>query len=114
LNLTSFDESGELPSDRMPKHRSFVSSKYAPNCHVNNDGSSADFPRICPFATNLQFQVMSCSSTRYIRLILNDGVVPLTGLKGCGENEDGLCELDKFVDALGEIVAETDFAAVCG
>jgi hypothetical protein len=57
---------------------------------------------------------MSCSSTRYIRLILNDGVVPLTGLKGCGENEDGLCELDKFVDALGEIVAETDFAAVCG
>jgi hypothetical protein len=70
--------------------------------------------RICPFATNLQFQVLTCSSTRYIRLILNDAVVPLTGLNGCEENEDGLCELNRFVDALKEIVAEVDFGAVCG
>lgn len=57
---------------------------------------------------------MSCSETRYIRLILNDAVVPLTGLKGCGEDEDGLCELGRFVGALGEIVAETKFGEVCG
>ena len=57
---------------------------------------------------------MSCDHTRYIRLILNDAVVPLTGLKGCREDEDGLCVLDTFVEALGEIVAETNFGEVCG
>jgi len=57
---------------------------------------------------------MSCDNTRYIRLILNDAVVPLTGLKGCGEDEDGLCVLNTFVEALGEIVAETNFGEVCG
>jgi hypothetical protein len=57
---------------------------------------------------------MKCSETRYIRLILNDAVVPLTGLKGCGEDEDGSCELGVFVEALGEIVAETNFGEVCG
>jgi hypothetical protein len=70
--------------------------------------------RICPFATNLQFQVMKCDDTRSIRLVLNDAVVPLTGLRGCPEDEDGLCPLDTFVEALREIVEETDFAAVCG
>ena len=70
--------------------------------------------RICPFATNLQFQVMKCSDNRYIRLILNDAVVPLTGLNGCGEDEDGLCPLGTFVEALGELVAETNFGEVCG
>ena len=57
---------------------------------------------------------MSCSGSRQIRLILNDGVVPLTGLKGCPEDDDGLCPLDTFVSALQEIIAETDFAASCG
>jgi hypothetical protein len=102
----------------MPKHRSFVSSKYVPLLIPSfplciYEGREL-IPRICPFATNLQFQVMKCSETRYIRLILNDAVVPLTGLKGCGEDEDGLCALDTFVEALGEIVAETNFGEVCG
>jgi len=57
---------------------------------------------------------MKCSDKRYIRLILNDAVVPLTGLNGCGEDEDGLCALDTFVEALGELVAETNFGEVCG
>ena len=57
---------------------------------------------------------MKCSDARYIRLILNDAVVPLTGLHGCGEDEDGLCELGAFVGALGELVADTNFGEVCG
>jgi hypothetical protein len=47
-------------------------------------------------------------------LILNDAVVPLTGLRGCEENEDGLCQMDRFVEALQEIVEETDFGEICG
>jgi len=99
LNLTSFAESGDLPSDHIPKRRSFISSKF------------------CPFATNLQFQVLSCPSQAeesQIRLILNDAVVPLTGLRGCEENDQGLCPLDTFVGALNEIIAETDFGTTCG
>lgn len=134
LNLTSFAESGPLPSDHIPKHRTFVSSE------------------IMPFATNMQIQVLTCSAAggkngkahndeededddedekpngaedqdmgkrrragaeKEIRIVLNDGVVPLTGIRGCPEDEDGLCPLDTFVQSVRELVDETDFAAVC-
>ncbi|KAI5451363.1 hypothetical protein NCC49_001672 [Naganishia albida] len=101
LNLTSFAASGTPPLDHIPKHRSFISSKF------------------CPFATNMQFQVLACGDTSsdeptHIRLILNDGVVPLTGLRGCPEDEEGKCPIDTFVGALKEIIGEVDFARECG
>ena len=54
---------------------------------------------ISPFAANLVGQVMSCpargdvasGSESYIRFLLNDGVVPLTGIAHCPEDKDGLC-----------------------
>lgn len=93
--------------------------------------------RLVPFATNLQFQVLSCGSrseastdaddtsneqlkgrdvgqSKYIRLILNDAVVPLTGIKGCPEHEEGLCPLESFVESMKEIVAGVDFVKGCG
>lgn len=99
LNLTTFSSSGPPPLDHIPKHRSFKSSKF------------------CPFATNLQFQVLSCNSDSFesdIRLILNDGVVPLTGLTGCPHDPDGKCPLDTFVSAVKTIVGEIDWAEECG
>jgi hypothetical protein len=51
---------------------------------------------------------------RYIRLILNDAVVPLTGIRGCPEHEEGLCPLDGFVKSLKEIVAGVNFVKDCG
>ncbi|KAJ9106890.1 hypothetical protein QFC20_003898 [Naganishia adeliensis] len=101
LNLTSFAASGTPPLDHIPKHRSFISSKF------------------CPFATNMQFQVLACGDSSsdeptHIRLILNDGVVPLTGLRGCPDDEEGKCPIDVFVGALKDIIGEVDFAQECG
>ncbi|KAL7422599.1 hypothetical protein Q5752_003247 [Cryptotrichosporon argae] len=150
LNLTNFAESGAPPVDHIPSHRSFIASK------------------LVPFATNLQFQVLSCtdraeddetgswwpfageasatrtstasasaatdddeqrartaradtdadadaagSTTKYVRLILNDAAVPLTGLAGCAADDDGLCPLDTVVSALQTLVGETDFVHDC-
>jgi hypothetical protein len=115
--------------------------------------------RLVPFATNMQFQVLTCPSPprrrdttrqetsedgsssdetdtgseadqeevtsldednassardKYIRLILNDAVVPLTGIRGCPEHEEGLCSLEGFVESMKEIVESVDFEKDCG
>ncbi|EIW65622.1 hypothetical protein TREMEDRAFT_36131 [Tremella mesenterica DSM 1558] len=99
LNLTTFAQSGPPSLDQMPKHRSFIASK------------------IIPFATNLQIQVLSCTDTKdseQVRLILNDGVVPLTGLTGCDDDVEGRCSLEGFVSSLKTLIGEVDFAKECG
>jgi hypothetical protein len=44
-----------------------------------------------------------------IRVIINVGVTPLTGINGCNEDRDGMCELSSFVKGQKKIVAETDW-----
>ncbi|KAG6829017.1 hypothetical protein H0H92_005924 [Tricholoma furcatifolium] len=100
LNLTSFAASGPLPYTHVPPNRAFETSKLA------------------PFATNVQFQckaslrfynlsshssnaVLECTSVPgpQIRIIVNDGVAPLTGIEGCPKQHDGMCPVDVFVKA---------------
>ena len=60
--------------------------------------------------------VLSCPSTpgEQIRVIVNDGPVPLSPLKYCpDESEFGMCPVDGFVRSLQEIIRETDFAWAC-
>lgn len=60
--------------------------------------------------------VLSCEkdpSQAQIRVVVNDGVVPLTGIEGCPENKDGLCPVDTFVAAQKKIIAETDWNWSC-
>ncbi|KAI0757472.1 phosphoglycerate mutase-like protein [Daedaleopsis nitida] len=97
LNLTTFAEGGPLPADHIPDHRAFKSSHLA------------------PFATNVQFQLLSCESLPdpQIRIIINDGVVPLTGIRGCPEDKDGKCPLPTFVEAQREIIGKTDWTWAC-
>ncbi|KAG8901417.1 hypothetical protein FRC01_009854 [Tulasnella sp. 417] len=97
LNLSNFAETGPLPYDHIPEKRSFVTSQLA------------------PFGTNMQFQLLSCDSTPsdQIRIIINDGVTPLTGIKGCPENKHGLCPVDTFVQAQKKIISETDWEWGC-
>ena len=59
--------------------------------------------------------VLSCTSVPdpQIRIIVNDGVVPLTSIRGCPPHKDGLCPLDTFVDAMREMIATTDWAWGC-
>jgi len=44
---------------------------------------------------------------------LNDGIVPLTGIKGCKADPNGLCELPAFISAMQERIGEIDWAFDC-
>ncbi|KAI0736900.1 phosphoglycerate mutase-like protein [Fomitopsis betulina] len=97
LNLTTLAANGPLPADHIPKGQTFKASHLA------------------PFATNIQFQLLSCSSIPdpQIRVIINDGVVPLTGIRGCPDQEHGMCPVATFVTAQKEIIQETDWEWGC-
>ncbi|KAH9951980.1 phosphoglycerate mutase-like protein [Amylocystis lapponica] len=97
LNLTTLATEGPLPADHIPSHRTFKASQLA------------------PFATNIQFQLLSCDSVPdpQIRVIINDGVVPLTGIRGCPVQKDGMCPVATFIEAQKQIIAETDWEYVC-
>ncbi|KAJ7493301.1 phosphoglycerate mutase-like protein [Mycena galericulata] len=97
LNLSSLAAQGPLPADRIPADRSFKVSQLA------------------PFATNVQFQLLECTSQPgpQIRIIVNDGVVPLTGIEGCPKQEDGMCPVDTFVAAQKKIIGQTDWVYDC-
>lgn len=56
---------------------------------------------VVPFAARMYVEKMSCSSKKttkeYVRVLINDRIM---GLKTCGGDKYGRCELDKFVDSL--------------
>ncbi|CAE6337214.1 unnamed protein product [Rhizoctonia solani] len=97
LNLTNFASDGQLPPTHILPNRKFKSSK------------------IAPFATNMQVQLLSCAShpEPQIRLIINDGVTPLTTVRGCPQDKDGMCPLDTFVDAQKETIRTSSFDWAC-
>lgn len=122
LNLSNFAADGPLPSDHIPKNRKFISSQ------------------LSPFATNMQVQsaylsspsltimililmiaclsistVLSCEAhpDPQIRLVINDGVTPLTGISGCPSNPDGMCPLPAFIKAQKELLADVDWEWEC-
>jgi len=59
--------------------------------------------------------VLECTSVPdpQIRIIINDGVAPLTGIKGCPKQKDGMCPLSRFIEAQKEIIKETDWSYDC-
>ncbi|KAG1789629.1 histidine phosphatase superfamily [Suillus plorans] len=98
LNFTSLAATGPLPADHIPPHRSYISSQ------------------IAPFSGQLVAQVLSCPASEeptHIRFLLNDGVVPLTGIHGCTEDSNGLCALPSFISGMHERIGQIDFAHDC-
>ncbi|KAK7466236.1 hypothetical protein VKT23_004964 [Stygiomarasmius scandens] len=98
LNFTSFAASGPLPTDHIPDNLSYNVNKFV------------------PFGANLVGQVLSCPASEeptHIRWVLNDAVVPLTGIKGCTEDSNGLCELDTFISSMKERLGTIDFDFDC-
>jgi hypothetical protein len=115
LNFTTFAATGPLPVDHIP------------------DNLSYNINKLVPFGANLVGQVLSCPSTSgleattpdgadvinqasiatHIRWVLNDAVVPLTGIKGCPENSDGLCKLETFISSIKERIETIDFQFDC-
>ncbi|KAJ7894516.1 phosphoglycerate mutase-like protein [Mycena olivaceomarginata] len=59
--------------------------------------------------------LLECTSVPgpQIRIIVNDGVVPLTGIAGCAAQKDGMCAVDAFVAAQKKIIGATDWAYDC-
>lgn len=51
--------------------------------------------------------------SRFVRIILNDAPVPLTGINGCKKDADGLCDFDAFVSSMHTLIGETDHAHAC-
>ncbi|KAK7054004.1 AB hydrolase-1 domain-containing protein, partial [Favolaschia claudopus] len=97
LNLSTLAAQGPLPADHIPQNRTFRVSELA------------------PFATNVQFQLLECTSLPgpQIRIIVNDGVVPLMGIEGCGPQKDGMCAVDTFVEGQKKIIGATDWEWAC-
>ncbi len=59
--------------------------------------------------------MLECTSTPgpQIRIIINDGVVPLTGIKGCPDQKDGMCPVEKFVASQKELIDAVDWEYDC-
>ncbi|GAA5930144.1 histidine phosphatase family protein [Sporobolomyces koalae] len=105
LNFSTFARSGPLPNNHIPANLSFVTSS------------------IAPFASNLHSQILNCPNSplvpqgsrdsRFVRWILNDGVVPIANMEGCFENDDGLCHLESYIPALQKWLTSVDFDYEC-
>ncbi|KAH9937170.1 histidine phosphatase superfamily [Fomitopsis serialis] len=110
LNFTTLAANGPLPIDHIPAYQTY---------HVHD---------IAPFTSNLVAQVMSCPASvstaleagsaadpvSYIRFLLNDGVVPLTGIAHCETPDaNGLCPLENFIQGMQERIEEVDFVYDC-
>lgn len=73
---------------------------------------------LVPFGARMIFERLSCGtdpdrSSPYVRMILNDAVVPLSDV-GCSDRPDGICSLREFVHALQDRNVRADFQHVCG
>jgi len=99
MNFTSLAKTGPLPTDHIPENLSWVTSQ------------------IAPFASQLVGQVLSCpaesATPTHIRWILNDAVLPMTGIEGCKANSNGLCPLDTFISAMLTRIGQVDYNFDC-
>ncbi|KAE8232767.1 hypothetical protein CF326_g2193 [Tilletia indica] len=77
--------------------------------------------RIVPFAARMTVEVLNCTrplspsddETRYVRLLLNDAVIPLGQLEACQKRADGLCSFGKFVESQKGRNEEAQFGRNC-
>ncbi|PVG01497.1 phosphoglycerate mutase-like protein [Serendipita vermifera] len=107
LNLTVLGKEGPPSYKKMKRGRAWRTS------------------RISPFASNMQIQILDCtgpnliwdphapSYTSQIRVILNDAIVPLTGVEGCPDQRDGLCPTEKFIKAQKKLLEAVDWDWAC-
>ncbi|GAA5985595.1 hypothetical protein JCM10908_007034 [Rhodotorula pacifica] len=106
LGFQSLTRSAPLPDDHIPKDLSYVASATT------------------PFGANLHSQVLHCPATslgkagssatkRYVRWILNDGVLPLDHIEGCVTNDEGICSLEAYTTWLRRDLQSIDWDRDC-
>ena len=64
----------------------------------------------CP---DLKSKAKDAASSSFIRWILNDAVMPQTGMGDCPFDANGLCPLDIYISALKKRNQEIDFDFSC-
>ncbi|WFD34126.1 hypothetical protein MCUN1_000961 [Malassezia cuniculi] len=70
--------------------------------------------RLTPFAARFFFEVLECDGTDYIRVKVNEALLPLDAGQGCEGRADGLCKLDDFVGHLEKYAYDASkFQTVC-
>ncbi|KAF9077271.1 histidine phosphatase superfamily [Rhodocollybia butyracea] len=96
LNLSTLATNGPLPYDHIPENQSFKVSQLA------------------PFGANVQFQLLLPSlSGEQIRIIINDEPIPLTTIRGCPDQKDGMCPVETFVKTQKELLDKTSWEWDC-
>lgn len=85
----------ELPATRIKVPRQFIVS------------------RLTPFAAKLVVEILACGDGEFVRLKLNDRVLPLGDLHSCPVSEDGICPLKDFTRSLKYILQSADYDKVC-
>jgi len=73
--------------------------------------------KVVPFASRIVFEILDChkgeGKGEYVRVKVNDAVLPLGHDQGCKESKDGLCQLNDFVQHLESCVDTYDFDGAC-
>ncbi|KIK63761.1 hypothetical protein GYMLUDRAFT_40825 [Collybiopsis luxurians FD-317 M1] len=98
MNFTNLAAGGPLPLTHIPKDRTYIVQELA------------------PFGSRLVGQVLDCEKSgapSHIRWILNDAVLPQTGIGKCKYDSNGLCELDTFIAGMKQRIEEVDFQFDC-
>ena len=129
LNLTTFAASGPLPADHIPANRSFRVADIAPFAsNVQFQRTFFRYPfslfSLCAFAASRRMLtrrplVLSCPASDdgaeedNIRIVVNDGPVALTGIRGCPSSPSGLCPLSTFIEAQRATIQEVDWEWGC-
>lgn len=108
----------DLPTNKILAPRQFVLSRLTPfgarifvellHCggdegHAEVDGKSG----------NEAGKLEKRQDTTYVRLKLNNRILPLSSLKKCGANKEGLCPLDDFISSLKHALSQVDFDRNC-
>ncbi|KDQ12411.1 hypothetical protein BOTBODRAFT_634204 [Botryobasidium botryosum FD-172 SS1] len=95
LDLTNFAATGPLPVDHIPKNRSFSTAELA------------------PLSSNMQFQHCASTPEPQIRIVINDGVVPLTGLPGVHKMSMACVHCQYLLLRKKKAINETDWDWAC-
>lgn len=134
LNLTTLADTGPLPADHIPEKRSFRASDLAPfatnmqfqrkclfvyfsDClfRCSHVLTRPYFVAVlnCPAYTNSPSSNALASDPTHIRIVINDGPVPLHGIRTCPISPHGLCPLSAFVEGQMETIRNTNWDWGC-
>ena len=70
--------------------------------------------RLTPFAARMYIEIMRCEEDKeFVRMKLNDRVLPIGELRYCHEDEDGLCPLQDFIKSVEWALNKIDYDDIC-